>query len=142
MSGAVEHWFDFTCPYCYLAQDRNRILGEHGITVLEHGLQIHPEIGPGGTPAGPRVGPQYEFLARRRVRRQQHAYLGHRRSAGLRPAPPRVVRRVGHGPQRLALQLADEVLRGGQAPGLDQELAELVLVGGGQVDLQPAEATR
>jgi predicted DsbA family dithiol-disulfide isomerase len=60
----VEHWFDFICPYCYLAQDRNRILHEHGIRVAEHALQIHPEIGPGGTPAGPRSGPAYEFLAR------------------------------------------------------------------------------
>ena len=60
----VEHWFDFICPYCYVAQDRNRILREHGIDVVEHALQIHPEIGPGGTPAGPRSGPAYEFLAR------------------------------------------------------------------------------
>lgn len=60
----VEHWFDFICPYCYVAQDRNRILREHGIHVVEHALQIHPEIGPGGTPAGPRLGPAYEFLAR------------------------------------------------------------------------------
>ncbi|WP_433559588.1 DsbA family oxidoreductase [Pseudonocardia xinjiangensis] len=60
----VEHWFDFICPYCYVAQDRNRILRDHGIHVVEHALQIHPEIGPGGTPAGPRSGPAYEFLAR------------------------------------------------------------------------------
>jgi predicted DsbA family dithiol-disulfide isomerase len=60
----VEHWFDVICPYCYVAQDRNRILREHGIHVAEHALQIHPEIGPGGTPAGPRSGPSYEFLAR------------------------------------------------------------------------------
>jgi predicted DsbA family dithiol-disulfide isomerase len=60
----VEHWFDVICPYCYVAQDRNRILREHGIHVVEHALQIHPEIGPGGTPAGPRTGPAYEFLAR------------------------------------------------------------------------------
>ena len=60
----VEHWFDVICPYCYVAQDRNRILREHGIHVVEHALQIHPEIGPGGTPAGPRSGPAYEFLAR------------------------------------------------------------------------------
>jgi predicted DsbA family dithiol-disulfide isomerase len=59
----VEHWFDVICPYCYVAQDRNRILREHGIHVVEHALQIHPEIGPGGTPAGPRSGPSYEFLA-------------------------------------------------------------------------------
>jgi 2-hydroxychromene-2-carboxylate isomerase len=60
----VEHWFDFICPYCYLAQDRNRILRQHGIHVAEHPLQIHPEIGHGGTPVGPRSGPTYEFLAR------------------------------------------------------------------------------
>ena len=60
----VEHWFDFVCPYCYVAQDRNRILRASGIEVVEHGLQIHPEIPPGGTPAGPRVGPSYDFLAR------------------------------------------------------------------------------
>jgi predicted DsbA family dithiol-disulfide isomerase len=60
----VEHWFDFLCPYCYLAQDRNRILREHGIRLIEHGMQIHPEIGPGGAAAGPRSGPAYEFLAR------------------------------------------------------------------------------
>ena len=59
----VEHWFDVICPYCYVAQDRNRILREHGIHVVEHALQIHPEIGPGGTPVGPRSGPSYEFLA-------------------------------------------------------------------------------
>ena len=59
----VEHWFDFVCPYCYIAQDRNRILRERGIEVIEHGLRIHPEIPPGGTPAGPRIGPSYDFLA-------------------------------------------------------------------------------
>jgi predicted DsbA family dithiol-disulfide isomerase len=58
------HWFDVICPYCYVAQDRNRILRAHGVEVVEHALQIHPEIGPGGTPAGPRSGPAYEFLAR------------------------------------------------------------------------------
>ncbi|MGW4485015.1 DsbA family oxidoreductase [Amycolatopsis sp. NPDC004368] len=60
----VEHWFDFLCPFCYVAQDRNRVLREHGVVVLEHPLQIHPEIGPGGSPVGPRVGPTYDFLAR------------------------------------------------------------------------------
>lgn len=59
----AEHWFDLICPYCYLAQDRNRILRDSGIQLVEHALQIHPEIGPGGAPAGPRVGPSYDFLA-------------------------------------------------------------------------------
>ena len=63
----VEHWFDFICPYCYVAQDRNRILRKHGIDVIEHPLQIHPEIGRGGTPAGPRSGPAYDFLAQEAV---------------------------------------------------------------------------
>jgi predicted DsbA family dithiol-disulfide isomerase len=60
----VEHWFDFLCPYCYVAQDRNRILRERGIRLVEHALRIHPEIGPGGALVGPRVGPAYDFLAR------------------------------------------------------------------------------
>jgi predicted DsbA family dithiol-disulfide isomerase len=59
----VEHWFDFVCPYCYVAQDRNRILRDGGIEVVEHGLCIHPEISPGGSPAGARVGAAYDLLA-------------------------------------------------------------------------------
>lgn len=59
----IDHWFDFICPHCYVAQDRNRILHERGLQVVGHALQIHPEIGPGGTPVGPRSGPTYEFLA-------------------------------------------------------------------------------
>jgi len=60
----VDHWFDFICPYCYVAQDRNRVLRERGVRVVDHALQIHPEIGPGGVVAGPRSGPAYEHLAR------------------------------------------------------------------------------
>ncbi|GAA5125745.1 DsbA family oxidoreductase [Pseudonocardia adelaidensis] len=60
----VEHWFDFICPHCYVAQDRNRILRRHGLHLVGHALQIHPEIGPGGAFVGPRSGPTYEFLAR------------------------------------------------------------------------------
>jgi predicted DsbA family dithiol-disulfide isomerase len=63
MSAAVDHWFDFICPFCYVGQDRNRILRAHGIEVVDHPMQIHPEIGPGGALAGPRVGPTYDFLA-------------------------------------------------------------------------------
>jgi predicted DsbA family dithiol-disulfide isomerase len=63
MSVSVDHWFDFICPFCYVGQDRNRILRAHGMEVVEHPMQIHPEIGPGGALAGPRVGPSYDFLA-------------------------------------------------------------------------------
>lgn len=59
----AEHWFDFTCPFCYIAQDRNKVLREHGIKVVEHAIQIHPEIGPSGALVGPRTGPTYDYLA-------------------------------------------------------------------------------
>jgi hypothetical protein len=29
----VLYWFDFICPFCYIAQDRNRILRKRGVTV-------------------------------------------------------------------------------------------------------------
>src|SRR3954452_9517542 len=61
--GPVLHWFDFICPFCYIAQDRNRILRREGVAVVELPLQIHPEIGPGGTAAPGRAGPMYEQLA-------------------------------------------------------------------------------
>lgn len=62
-AGSVLHWYDFICPFCYIAQDRNRILRDAGITVVELPMQIHPEIGPEGASAGPRVGPMYDNLA-------------------------------------------------------------------------------
>jgi predicted DsbA family dithiol-disulfide isomerase len=61
--GVVLHWFDFICPFCYVAQDRNRILRDAGVAVIDLPMQIHPEIGPGGVPAPPRTGPVYEQLA-------------------------------------------------------------------------------
>jgi hypothetical protein len=61
--GPVLHWFDFICPFCYIAQDRNRILRHAGVAVLDLPLQIHPEIGPGGAAGPARVGPMYEQLA-------------------------------------------------------------------------------
>lgn len=60
----VVHWFDFICPFCYIAQDRNRILRESGVSIVELPMQIHPEIGPGGAAAPPRQGPMYDHLAR------------------------------------------------------------------------------
>ena len=58
----VLHWFDFICPFCYIAQDRNRILREAAVSVIDLPMQIHPEIGPGGAPAPPRAGPMYDYL--------------------------------------------------------------------------------
>ncbi|MDQ0381563.1 DsbA family oxidoreductase [Amycolatopsis thermophila] len=62
-AAVVEHWYDFICPFCYIAQDRNTLLRKRGVRVVERGMRIHPEIGPGGAPAGPRSGPAYDFLA-------------------------------------------------------------------------------
>ena len=63
-AGAVLHWYDFICPFCYVAQQRNAILSRHGLRVVEMGFQAHPEIPPGGIPAGPRQGPMYAMLER------------------------------------------------------------------------------
>lgn len=56
------HWYDFVCPFCYIGQDRSRILTDRGFTVLSIPLPIHPEIPQEGIEAGPRQGPMYEFL--------------------------------------------------------------------------------
>jgi predicted DsbA family dithiol-disulfide isomerase len=58
----VLHWFDFICPFCYIAQDRNRILRDATVSVIDLPMQIHPEIGPGGAPAPPRTGPTYDYI--------------------------------------------------------------------------------
>ena len=60
----VLHWYDFICPFCYVGQDRNAILGRHGMRVVEMAFQAHPDIRPGGIPAGPRQGPMYANLER------------------------------------------------------------------------------
>ena len=60
----VLHWYDFVCPFCYVAQQRNAIFTRHGLRVVELPFQIHPDIPPGGIPMGPRSGPVYEMLER------------------------------------------------------------------------------
>jgi predicted DsbA family dithiol-disulfide isomerase len=60
----VLHWYDFICPFCYVGQQRNAILVEHGFLVVEMPFQAHPEIPVGGVPAGPRSGPMYVMLER------------------------------------------------------------------------------
>ena len=46
----VEHWFDFVCPYRYVAQDRNRILRAASRWSTRH---PHPSRVPPGGIAGP-----------------------------------------------------------------------------------------
>jgi len=60
----VLHWYDFICPFCYVGQQRNAILVRHGLHVVELPFQAHPDIPPGGIPAGPRNGPMYAILER------------------------------------------------------------------------------
>src|SRR3954469_12616599 len=58
----VLHWYDFVCPFCYVAQHRNAILARHGLEVVELPFQAHPEIPVGGVAIGPRTGPMYAML--------------------------------------------------------------------------------
>ena len=60
----VLHWFDFLCPFCYVGQQRNRILEQRGLDIVHLPFQIHPEIPPEGIEAGPRSGPMYANLER------------------------------------------------------------------------------
>lgn len=60
----VVHWYDFICPFWYIGQNRNSILVREGLYVVELPFQAHPEIPPGGIPAGPRDGPMYATLER------------------------------------------------------------------------------
>jgi len=60
----VLHWYDFICPFCYVAQHRNAILVRRGLDVVELPFQAHPDIPPGGVEAGPRKGPMYAMLER------------------------------------------------------------------------------
>jgi predicted DsbA family dithiol-disulfide isomerase len=60
----VLHWYDFLCPFCYVGQHRTAILARHGFHVVDLPLQAHPDIPPGGIPAGPRSGPMYAMLER------------------------------------------------------------------------------
>src|SRR5215471_12112840 len=60
----VLHWYDFLCPFCYVGQHRTAILVRRGLHVVELPFQAHPDIPPGGIPAGPRNGPMYAMLER------------------------------------------------------------------------------
>ena len=59
---AALHWYDFICPFCYIAQHRNAIIRRPGLTLTELPYQPHPEIPAGGIPAGPRSGAMYTML--------------------------------------------------------------------------------
>ena len=56
------HWYDLLCPFCYIGQQRNVILEEYGIRVVQIPFQAHPDIPAGGRATGPRRGAMYERL--------------------------------------------------------------------------------
>ena len=61
-AGSVLHWYDFICPFCYVGRQQNAILSRHGLRVVEMAFRAHPDIPPGGVPAGPRRGPLYAMF--------------------------------------------------------------------------------
>jgi len=63
-SRAVLHSYDFLCPFCYIAQDRNAILKRRGLDVIELPFEAHPDIPPGGIMPGSRKGRMYSMLER------------------------------------------------------------------------------
>jgi len=63
---AVEVWFDYLCPWCYLATERVRTLRRrHGIDVAWRPFELHPEIPVGGAelPGRPGSAPVIRDLA-------------------------------------------------------------------------------
>lgn len=61
---AVRHWYDFICPFCYVAQSRNAALRAAGASIFEQPFEAHPDIPEGGIEVGPRHGATYVFLKR------------------------------------------------------------------------------
>lgn len=58
------HWYDLTCPFCYLSQTRTHLLRQRGLTVIELPFQALAEIPPEGLDAGPRSGAMYRQIER------------------------------------------------------------------------------
>ena len=62
VKGKAWHWFDFTCPFCYVSKSRNKILEENGFNIIALPFQAHPEVPVGGIFMGQRQGPMYDLL--------------------------------------------------------------------------------
>jgi predicted DsbA family dithiol-disulfide isomerase len=56
------HWYDLTCPFCYVSKSRSEILEENGFSVISLPFQVHPEVPLEGIYMGERNGPMYEML--------------------------------------------------------------------------------
>lgn len=58
-------WSDYLCPWCYVGQDRDRLLTELGVTVVHLPYELHPEIPPEGRTVRPdgRLAPTLDRVA-------------------------------------------------------------------------------
>lgn len=56
------HWYDLTCPFCYVSNSRNKILKENGFNIIALPFQAHPEVPAEGMHMGKRTGSMYELL--------------------------------------------------------------------------------
>lgn len=61
----VLHWYNFTCPFCYVGQHRNQILAEHGLNIVALPFSVRLNIPPHGIPAASHKGPLFAMLERR-----------------------------------------------------------------------------
>ena len=62
IKGIAWHWYDFTCPFCYVSKTRSEILTGNGFDVISVPFQAHPDIPPEGIYIGERKGPMYDLL--------------------------------------------------------------------------------
>ncbi|WP_082972558.1 DsbA family protein [Mycobacterium sp. 1245852.3] len=58
------HWYDLTCPFCYIGQNRTAVLADAGVAVISLPFQAHPEIPPAGLVVGPRRGRRSKMIER------------------------------------------------------------------------------
>ncbi len=60
----VLHWYDFVCPFSYIAQHRTAILVEAGFDVVLLPFQAHPGMPRGGLPMRFGHGPRHAMIER------------------------------------------------------------------------------
>ena len=60
----VWHWYDFACPYSYVAQDRNAGLRRLGLCPDLLPYSVRAQTGPSATLGGARDSPTHQFLER------------------------------------------------------------------------------
>lgn len=56
------HWYDFTCPFCYVSSSRNKMLEANGYNVIALPFQAHPDVPAEGLLMRERKGTMHELL--------------------------------------------------------------------------------